>query len=360
MFKLFSFGKKESSTLSLTVEKVTRETPEAVTLHFRQPEKSLTYLPGQFLTLVLKLGKEEVRRSYSMSSSPYTDQLISVTVKRVPGGKVSQYLNDTVESGQVIQVLEPAGRFTLEPEPSQSRHIVLLGAGSGITPLISMAKSVLSQEPGSQVSLLYGSRNEASIIFKDQLEGLRQQYAGRFELEHILSQPSASWTGYTGRLNRQMILEILDKISPAIETLYFICGPSGMMEEALEALRLLKVAEEDIRTESFFSSAPATGKITEGGAIALEEHQVTLLYEGSEYKVRVGARQSILEAALEEGIQLPYSCQSGMCTACMGICRSGKVKLDEEEGLSKKEREAGYVLTCVGHPLTDDVVIEIQ
>lgn len=355
-----------SKYYKLRVEKVVRETPETISVHFRQPEGArLNYKPGQFLTLLVNLKGEQVRRSYSMSSCPHTDDTLVVTVKRVADGKVSNYLNDTLRPGDWMEVLEPMGNFYLDAHPSKQRHIVLMGAGSGITPLISIAKTVLFAERNSQVSLLFGNRNENTIIFKEELTALEAQHAGRFRVVHVLSQPSSSWTGYDGRLNQSLTLKILQTLPQweADRTEYFLCGPEGMMEEMKHALNILHVPANRMHWESFVTASAAEkhGEVETDadGQAVVKPQEVTVIYEGSEYKFMVTPDKTILEAALDLNIDLPYSCQSGLCTACRGKCLSGKVKLDEEDGLSAAELREGYVLTCVGHPLTAGTTIEI-
>jgi ring-1,2-phenylacetyl-CoA epoxidase subunit PaaE len=352
-----------SKYYSLTVEKIVRETPDAISIYFKQPFfQKIKYKSGQFLTLLVPINGTTERRSYSMSSSPFTDSQVVVTVKRVPGGKVSNYLNDHLKPGATLEVMEPMGTFVLEPKADARRHIVLLGAGSGITPLMSVAKTVLQAERNSHVSIIYGNRNEQSIIFKEDLENLRRKFAGRLEVVHVLSQPADAWQGHVGRLNQSLVLKILENLPKVAEAEYFVCGPDGMMEEVKHALRILQIPSERIHSESFVTASDAKkhGDVIEQPSLAVQDHTVTIVYEGAEYKIKVPANKTILEAALKNDIDLPYSCQSGMCTACMGKCTSGKVKLDEEEGLSETEVRQGFVLTCVGHPLTDDVVIEID
>ena len=257
--------------------------------------------------------------------------------------------------------MQPAGTFTIETRRFNSRKVVLIGAGSGITPLMGIAKAVLADEPLSAVYLLYGSRNEQSIIFEKKLEELTLKYKDRLKVIHVLSQPSNDWKGHTGRLNRPSIIKLLETF-PSFKfekADYFVCGPEGMMHEAVEAFKLLRIPSDKIHKESFASSTPQeTGHIVNSNPIA--DTEVMVIYQGTEYKFKVPASQTILQAALDQDIDLPYSCQSGLCTACMGKCVSGKVKLDETDALSDKELERGYVLTCVGHPVTNDVVIEID
>lgn len=351
----------------LKVKEVIRQSPDAVTIHFWHPlSEQVRYQPGQFLTFILNLDGQKVRRSYSMSSSPHTDVSLAVTVKRLPGGIVSGHLCDTVKPGDVIETLEPMGRFIPELNAHNNRQYILIGAGSGITPLMSMAKSILHVESQSRIWLIYGNRSPESIIFRDELAQMEQRHGARFRVTHVLTQPGSDWTGPTGRLNQSSLLKLLEAqpIDQLRTSFYYICGPDGMMDEARRALHLLEVPDSQVHRESF-STVPtgteAHGEVTEDAATqASDEQEVTVLYEGSEYKFKVEPHQTILEAALELDIDLPYSCQAGMCTACLGKCVSGKVKLDEEDGLSESELKAGYVLTCVAHPIGHDVVIEIE
>lgn len=350
----------------LKVKEVTRQTTEAVTIHFWHPlNEVVRYQPGQFLTFILNVNGQKVRRSYSMSSSPHTDASPAVTIKRIPGGVVSNYLCDQVRAGDVIETLEPMGKFVALADPQKQRQLILIGAGSGITPLISMIKSVLHVESKSRIWLLYGNRTVASILFRDEISRLESQFSDRFQVAHVLSQPEDGWDGVQGRLNQSNVLKLLESmpVNELRQADYFLCGPDGMMDETRKALQLLNVPEKQIYTESFNTTPPEVhGEVIEDEEMEDNSagQEVTILYEGSEYKVAVEPHQTILEAALELDIDLPYSCQAGMCTACMGRCTSGKVMLDEEDGLSEAEIAAGYVLTCVAHPLTKDVVIEID
>ncbi len=363
--------------LTLNVVELTQETDDAVTIHFEHPQRqAVACAPGQFLTLILPCGPggKKERRAYSLSSTPSEAPRLSVTVKRVAGGLVSNYLLDTVRVGQQLEAMAPLGNFTLTPQPGAARSIVLVGAGSGVTPLMSILKAVLRDEPRSHVLLVYGNRNADSVIFGAQLRQLEAQHGGRLQVEHVYSQPTGPVAAHqhTGRLNRTMLLRILEQrpqFAPAGSE-YFLCGPEGMMLEAKAALELLGVPAERIRRESFVAAAEtqeaaATQPNGHGDVSAADDdgqvqaRTVTVHYEGSEYQFEVTPAQTILEAALDQDIDLPYSCQAGLCTACRGKCLSGKVHLDEREGLSDAEMKQGYVLVCVGHPLTSDVVIEI-
>ena len=350
----------------LKVNEVIRETPDAVTITFWHPiSEEVRYQPGQFLTFLLNINNQKVRRSYSMASSPHVDVSLAVSVKRVPGGLVSNYLCDRIRPGDVLETLEPMGTFTPKLDQQNRRTIVLIGAGSGITPLFSMAKSALHVEPNSRVWLIYGNRNQESIIYKAHIDAMAQAYSpSRFSVTHVLSQPTSGWAGLEGRLNQHTLTSLLEDL-PAQErqtVSAYLCGPDDMMAEARQALSLVGVPTERVFKESYVTAQVPAGEVIEdpAGADDSGSPEVTVLYEGAEYKFAVAPHQTILEAALDLDIDLPYSCQAGMCTACLGKCTSGTVKLDEEDGLSESELKAGYVLTCVAHPVGRDVVIEID
>ncbi|MCF6352930.1 MAG: ferredoxin--NADP reductase [Cyclobacteriaceae bacterium] len=345
---------------SLTVTEVVKETADAISIVFAQPEPKFEYKSGQFLTLIIDINGKSVRRAYSLSSSPYTDEDLAVTIKRVEGGLMSNFLNDTIKAGDTINVMEPMGHFTTEFNPANKRHIIMFGGGSGITPLMSHAKSALTQEPNSIVSLIYANRDIDSIIFKEAFQDLAIKYEGRFRVIHILDNAPLEWQGPSGLLNHEMLTDLFERIPNwgIGQTTYIMCGPEGMMNNVETLLEKQNIPGDKVFKESFVAG---TINKEDGGEASseIQERTVTILYDDEEFKVKVSPKKAILDAALDMEIDLPYSCQSGLCTACRGKCVSGSVKMDEEEGLSKAEIEAGYVLPCVSHPLTDDVKIEI-
>lgn len=366
MFNLFGRKKKKEEAssktkyLNLKVKEVVNETPDAITIYFEQPETPIKYKAGQFFTLMPEIDGKKVRRAYSVCTCPETDPNPAVTVKRVEGGLVSNWLNDHVKAGDTMEVMEPMGNFTTDLDSSRKRHLVLFGGGSGITPLMAIAKVVLHEEPQSFVSLIYANRDTESIIFNDQLDQLMQKYKDRFRVIHVLETAEAGWGGPTGWLNTDLIGNLLKELPKVKEesTAYYICGPEGMMDVVTDSLPKLGIQKERIHKESFTSTV--TKEEVEGNHEGEGEHEVTVIYEDEEHTFVVKPGKAILETALELDIDLPYSCQSGLCTACRGKCISGSVRMDESEGLSEEEIEEGYVLTCVGHPASDKVKIEID
>ncbi len=393
LFNLFSKRKEKSEDkpadkyVQLQVREIIKETADAITIVFEKPAHGLAYEPGQFLTLIIPIEGREIRRSYSLCSSPMTDPYPAVTVKRVASGKVSNYLNDTLQIGDQLRVMQPMGVFTTPLAAENQRHVVMFGGGSGITPLMSLIKSMLHAEPHSKISLIYANRHAESIIFKNQLKALSQQYPERFQIIHVLEETSGALACLGGLITAERVPELLTQLrlqEPVAD--YFICGPQGMMDQVTEALRQLEIPPHQIHKESFVSSEssrksepqPSQEEKIEPtqqatwdapqpiGAYqtfkekATETFEVTIMYEGETYRFAVEPESTILQTALALDIDLPYSCQSGICTACMGKCTSGRVKLDEEDSLTEEDLQQGYVLTCVGHPLTSDVVIKID
>ncbi|MCW5910743.1 MAG: ferredoxin--NADP reductase [Cyclobacteriaceae bacterium] len=370
-FGLFKKGEKKEAPApagphyhNLRVKQVVQETKDAISIVFEQPEKKISYKAGQFLTLIATIAGKEVRRAYSLNSSPVTDADLSVTVKRVDDGLMSNWLPDNVKAGSTLKVMEPMGQFTTEFKKENKRHLVLFAGGSGITPMMSIIKTTLVEEPESICSLIYCNRDIDSIIFKNTFDELQTKYEGRLHVIHVLDNAPLNWQGHSGLLNHDMLAKILERIPDwgMDSTTYLMCGPEGMMKNVQTLLEARHIPAGKIFKESFVQgtidkenkkeAAPAAGD-------GPRAHEVTVRYDGQEYKFVVEPDRTILETALDNGIDLPYSCQSGLCTACRGRALSGQVKLDEEEGLSQSERAEGYVLTCVGHPVSDDVVIEI-
>lgn len=355
---------------TLKVKEVKKETKDAVSITFDVPEDlkdKFAYKPGQYLTLKIDIDGETYRRPYSLCSSPAVDNDLKVTSKRVEGGVISNYLNDNIKEGDEIDVFPPIGRFTTEVDSDNQRTFVMFGGGSGITPLMSILKTVLHKEPMSMVMLFYGNEDEESIIFRDELDALQKQFNERLKLIYTLEKPSEGWQHETGMLNKQKILGFMDKyaISNEDDIEYFICGPQGMIDEAKAALKERVINPDHIHIEYFTAPLPDLDKEeekqqkTEGGE-DFEEADVTIILDGEEHHIKVRKDEKILEAAIDEGIDPPFACQMGICTTCMAFLHEGQVKMDENEGLSDAEVEEGYILTCQSHPMTAKVKVEYE
>lgn len=353
----------------LPVKSVSQETSDAVSVTFDIPQDlkaTFAYKQGQYLTLKFNLNGAEVRRAYSMCSSP-VDPDITVTVKRVKGGLVSNHINDAVKAGTSIEVMPPEGRFFTELDADKRKTYYLIGAGSGITPLYSIIKTILEEEPQSSVHLLYGNRNETTIIFKDSIDELARKYSGQFTVNHILSQPlrekkkgigglfskgKISWTGAIGRIDTAVVGKFLEEHpNKAKAAEYFICGPGDMINTAEAALKGMDIDPKTIHAERFTNDNQKAKVASGGGAAAVA--QVNL--NDKLVTISVPANKTILDVLIDEKHDPPYSCTSGACSTCMAKVTKGSVKMDACYALDDDEVEEGYILTCQAHPTSDEV-----
>ncbi|NJN27791.1 MAG: ferredoxin--NADP reductase [Cyclobacteriaceae bacterium] len=360
--KIKGGGSSSDRYLKLKIKEVRKETEDTNTLIFEQPEQGFTYLPGQFLTLILPIQNEKIRRSYSLCTSPHTDACPSITVKRVNTGLVSNYLNDHMKPGDEFEVMTAAGHFVPELNPENKKKYVFFAAGSGITPIMSIIKSVLAVEQQSSIHLVYQNRSESAVIFKEELRRLKEAYPGRFDQIDVLSQAQGDWQGYSGRLDGAMTSDILMDIAgnKVNGSEYYLCGPAAFMQTVYDVLMDFDVPARQVHKESFFADNAAARKETplEAGT-GDEAHLVHIILDGEEFEVNVPANKSILEAALDQHIDMPFSCQSGLCTACRGKLLEGDVEMSDDDGLSQEELRQGYILNCVSKPTGPGVKIEI-
>ncbi|MEM9984973.1 MAG: ferredoxin--NADP reductase [Bacteroidota bacterium] len=338
----------------LMVEAIIPETKEAYSLRFRPTEPPITYLAGQYLTLRVHIDGEEHRRAYSLSSAPGLDDALQISIKRDPQGLVSNYLGDNLKAGDFVESLAPAGNFAISPKAQRPRHYFLIGAGSGITPLFSMLRTVLHHEPESEISLWYGNRNRGSIMFREALAHLSQRHPARLHVLHSLSQPESDWKGYRGRLTQERIYDLVSEVFMRSELpkVYYLCGPSGLMEAAEAALDKHAVNFNDVHRERFHvpletltqdTAAPAPVPLPKRPEINSQRILITLRGESTE--LNVDPEETILDAAIQADLDPPYACQGGICTSCLAKLTRGKVYMDRTDALSQQEIDEGYILT---------------
>lgn len=355
----------------LKISSITPETDKAVTVGFRVSEDQaadFAYKAGQYLTLKFVVNGKEERRAYSMSSAPYQDE-IAVTVKRVKGGIVSNHIADALKVGDEVEVMAPQGRFLLEPDASRRRDYYLFGAGSGITPLMSILRTVLEEEPKSRVYLLYGNRNEDNIIFEQELAELSKRYEGQLVVEHTLSRPhrekagglrglfskgKISWQGNVGRVDIPAVQRFVAANPGSVtDRQYFICGPGKMIDNVEQALLGLGYDPETIHTERFVSANAVRKKANTGNDVTGAKVVATI--SGKEHTVELKAGQTILDGLLEAGAAPPYSCLAGACSTCLAKVSKGGVKMEVCFAIDDDEVAEGYILSCQARPTTPEV-----
>lgn len=357
---------------SLTVSEIRRETDDAVSIRLDVPENlrdAFRFSPGQYLTLRAEIDGEDVRRSYSICSG-INDNELRVAVKKVLDGRFSTYANDTLAVGDTLQVMPPEGQFTAPVDPSTAKSYLMIAAGSGITPILSLAKTYLEAEPNSTVSLIYGNKTSASIIFLEALQELKDVFPTRFSQIHILSRQPREVPLLNGRIDRKKCEALFaGPVDPKDANEVFLCGPHGMIEEVTEALKAAGVDERRIHTELF---TPADGgaaarKAREERARMLtdddreKQRKVTLIFDGIESDLNVASDgPAILDVAMETRADIPYSCKGGMCCTCRCKVLEGEVAMDVNYALTPEETEAGFVLACQSHPMTDRVVLDFD
>ncbi|MGE5480478.1 MAG: 2Fe-2S iron-sulfur cluster-binding protein [Chloroflexota bacterium] len=351
----------------LKVKRVVRETPLACSVVFEIPaelRETFKYKSGQYLTIKVNLPDGCERRAYSISSAPSVspEDEIAITAKKVADGKVSIYLNDELKEGDELEVMPPFGNFVLDDENYESENYILFAAGSGITPIYSILLTLLAERPGTKVVLVYLNRDETNIIFKKELDKLQLERDTRFKAHYFLTNPPENWTGYKGRITANIAKNLLEThVSlPVDSSQYFMCGPNGFMKEVELALAALEVPQKKIHRESFTAPIPTEFPVAgkdAGETPEVVRRRIRIKIYGETGEFDVEPDDTVLTAAQSAGFDPPFSCQIGACSTCRAKVESGKIMMDESEGLTESEIEEGYCLTCQTHPLTDDVII---
>ena len=344
----------------LRIAEIERLTDDAVAVTFAVPDElteDFSYLPGQHVTVRADLDGVDVRRSYSICANA-NEQSLRIGVKELPGGSFSTYLNTKLRVGDELLVMAPVGEFTTGLRPT---HYGAITAGSGITPVLSLVSTFLESEPGCRFTVIFGNRGADSVMFLEELEGLKNRYPGRLQLIHVLTREQGITERFSGRLDEERLNYLLDRvIAPAKPEEWFLCGPFEVVQTARRLLEGRGTPAELIHDELFFAGPldPATlppEPADEAGTVAL-----TLTLEGRETRTRMRPDTSVLDAALRVRPELPYSCKGGMCASCKARLVSGEVAMDKNWALIDSEVAAGYVLTCQAHPKTGSVEVDFD
>ena len=334
--------------LQLRVEAIKWETPDTATFYFAQPSgQKISYIAGQFITLVFTHHQEEIRRSYSLSSSPDED-LVSITVKRIINGEISRFMLTKVKVGDIINAVEPSGRFTIT-DFNSPKDIFLFAGGSGVTPIYSQLKYILNRPGESRLTLIYSSQDANAVLFKAELDQLATQHPDRLKIIYLLSSEGKRLTNIMlEQLVRQYEQYDLNKAE------FYLCGPFTYMRMIRLTLLYMGVEPRKIRKENFVIETVHVST----NPINYPPQKIKIKFNGETHDLIVGENQSILQAALQNDISLPYSCRAGICSACSAKCSSGRVQMAVNDVLTDLDMAQGWILTCTGHPVTDDVVIE--
>lgn len=353
---------------SLTISDIRQETDDTVSIAFDVPPALLeeyTYNAGQYLTLKTIINGEDIRRSYSICSGLF-DHELRVAVKKIKGGLFSSFANEKLKKGDNLDVMTPMGNFFTPLDKAHEKHYVGFAAGSGITPLISIIRTLLAYEPKSVFTLVYGNKNRKSIIFREGLIDLKNSYISRFNMINILSREDQEIDLFSGRINGEKAAEVMDKLLPSsgADEVY-ICGPEDMINDVSDTLQKRGLAKDNIHFELFTSPSVAqgTGADTqdEKSDLAGKMSKVTVIVDGDEFNFDLDmAGGNILDSALEQGADLPFACKGGVCCTCRAKLIEGKVSMDVNYSLEEDEVEAGFILTCQSHPLTEKIVVDFD
>ena len=344
------------SFYKLNIKEVRRETDNAISVLFNVPEELkpfYKFTAGQYLNLKLTLDGEEIRRAYSICSSPESGDL-RIAIKSVHNGAFSKFANINLKAGDLIEVGKPEGKFTFEPQPERQKNYAAFAAGSGITPVISIIKTVLASEPKSTFVLVYGNKTPEHTIFYQELHDLQLQYVGRFFIHHVYSQSKIE-NELFGRIEKSTVNFILNnKYKNIIFDKFYLCGPEEMINLISNVLKEHNIAEKDIKFELFSSSL--SEKIINDN---LDGHtKITVLVDDEETTFEMSKKQTVLDAALKQGLDAPYSCQGGICSSCLARITKGTAEMKKNSILTDGEIAEGLILTCQAHPTSAEIYVD--
>jgi ring-1,2-phenylacetyl-CoA epoxidase subunit PaaE len=350
----------------LSIKKIQKETADCVSVVFEIPEslkESFQFKQGQSLTMRATINGEEVRRTYSICSSPL-DKELRVAIKKVDGGLFSTFANQKLKQSDILEVMQPVGKFYVELSPVNKKNYLGIAAGSGITPLLSIIKTTLQTEPNSTFTLVYGNKSRSSIIFFEELEGLKNKYLQRFNFINILSRERTDAAINFGRINTTKLNELEKLIDYTSFNEIFICGPEEMIFSTKDFLEKKGIDKKKIHFELFTTPGQKkSGVISrESGVESGPKSRITIKLDGRsfDFDLSLTSDTTILDAALKQGADLPFACKGGVCCTCKARLLEGEVSMDVHWGLEDEEVEQGYILTCQSHPKTEKVVVDFD
>ncbi len=355
MFPIFA-KKIMSSFYKLNIKEVRRETKDAVSVLFNVPlefKDFYRFLAGQYVNLKLTLDGNEIRRAYSICSPPENNEL-RIAIKSVANGTFSVFANSKLKAGDTLEVGTPEGKFTFEADAQRTRNYMAFAAGSGITPILSILQSVLLSEPNSTFVLVYGNKTPEDTIFHQQLLDLQLKYVGQFFVHFVYSQMNLD-AGLFGRIDKSAVNFVLNNKHKELDfDKFYLCGPEDMINTVSAVLKERSIKESAIKFE-LFSTSTSESKIEK----SLEGHtKITVLVDGDETTFEMSQKQTVLEAALKQGIDAPYSCQGGICSSCLARIKSGTAEMKKNTILTDSEIAEGLVLTCQAHPTSASISID--
>ena len=361
---LLANSKKSSDTkfYQIKVKEVRREIEDAVSVAFDIPEglmSTFTFSPGQYVTLKTNVQGEELRRSYSICSAPHEGEL-RVAIKQIEGGKFSTYANQTLKEGDSLEAMPPMGNFKWS-QGTEPSHLVGWAAGSGITPMMSIAKTVLQSDEHSTFTLFYGNKNSNSIIFKDELEDLKNSFVDRLEVHHILSREDQGSDATSGRIDGDKVKSFNHKFFDInTATGHYLCGPLGMIESVTETLQELGTAKDKIHFELFNTTSSSSAKQKETASSSSERSSVTVVLDGEETHFEMKGKEYLLDAALDAGADVPYACKGAVCCTCRAKVLEGSAEMVMNYALVDEEVKEGYVLTCQTRATSEKLVVSFD
>jgi ring-1,2-phenylacetyl-CoA epoxidase subunit PaaE len=352
----------------LKIKDIRNETPDCISVSFHVPpewKEEFQFKAGQNITLRALVEGEELRRSYSICSGPYENEL-RVAIKKLESGRFSAHAHNHFKTDLTLEVMAPTGNFILPLNAENKKHYVAFAAGSGITPVISLLKSILKEEPRSHFTLVYGNRRRSGVIFREELMALKNDYPEQFQLISIFSREKMEAPVFEGRIDEGKCELIFGKIIPlAADQEYLLCGPAPMIFSVRDWLLNQGVNEKKIHYELFSDPGEAGVSVkkinSENKEPIQKESQVTIRLDGvsTEYKIPF-AGPTILEAAIQAGADLPYACRAGVCATCRAKLVKGQVTMDQNYSLADEELEQGFILACQSHPASENLVIDFD